>query len=941
MASVASSASVHPLSRERRTLALLTLIVILLLGTGPAAAQTSTGGLRGFIKDDTGGVLAGVTVEASSPSRIGGAAVEVTDAQGLYTFQNLPPGDYTVTYSLQGFSAVRRERIRVEVGRTIQIDIELKIGNVEQSITVTGESPVVDAVNAGFSTNFNAELLQNIPSSRQSYFDIVTYAPAVKINQVPNDSRFIIFGSSSDQNQFQYDGVDISAVSNGGVWDFPSPDIMQEVQVKAIGASAEFHDFQGGVVNIITKSGSNSFHGVGSFYVIPPGLVGNNTPNEQFPYKIHYNQQSTFELGGPVKRDRVWFYAIVPANRSLTTTVGVDPNLDKQGGHSYKPFAKGTARIGRQDNLNVGWNNNMFCCGATASRTAPLVTQQVEHGHNPVLTSQYTHTFGSATLMEVRAGGIYIRDNFTPFSDDFTTPGRSEQSNGFSLVNGTTATKQFHNRTTVDASVAHSASDFLKGSHDFKFGVQTAYATQRSVSIRFSGVSYTDLNGAPYLATYSDPSASGGRIRSAGGYAQDTWTVNDRVTLNLGVRYDRTMGDIPELSAGATLDGIRGSTKFDVNNATTYPAVEDLINLNSVSPRAGLTVRLDKSGKTILKSSYGRFYGKLATSMFNSMSPGATPTTQLRFNAATGKYEIPFSFVDNKINFSVNPDLTNQYTDQVFVGVERQLIGNMGVNVSYVWKQEADFIRLKDVRGTYTTRDVVDTFNGATQTLSVFTLTSPQSQRLFQVINRDDFDQSFKSAVIEVNKRFSSAWQSLASYTWQESKAYGGGAVSGSTQQDFSSLSSTGGFGRDPNDLVNAFGPTATNSTHSVKLSSTYQAPLDFNLGLRYSYESGRPYGRLIIVRGLGQGQVTMLAEPRGAYKLPSVNDFQVRVDKDFRFVGGQRLRLSLDVFNIFNSDTVLTLRNNSSQVTATTPWAQTLSIVRPRTVQLGFRYQF
>ena len=142
----------------------------------------------------------------------------------------------------------------------------MKVGSVEQSITVTGESPVVDAVNAGFSTNFNTELLQNIPSARQSYFDIVTYAPAVKINQVPNDSRFIIFGSSSDQNQFQYDGVDISAVSNGGVWDFPSPDIMQEVQVKAVGASAEFHDFQGGVVNIVTTSGSNSFHGVGSFY---------------------------------------------------------------------------------------------------------------------------------------------------------------------------------------------------------------------------------------------------------------------------------------------------------------------------------------------------------------------------------------------------------------------------------------------------------------------------------------------------------------------------------------------------------------------------------------------------------------------------------------------------------------------------------------------------
>jgi outer membrane receptor protein involved in Fe transport len=933
--------TLRPSAVLRRFLPRVVFVVLVGALAATASAQTSTGGLRGFVKDDTGGVLAGVTVEASSPSRIGGAATDVTDGQGLYRFENLPIGEYTVTYSIQGFGTIRRDGVRVEVGRTIQLDVQLKLGNVEQSITVSAESPVVDAIHSGITSNINQEMLQNIPSARQSYFDIVTYTPAVKINAVPNDSRFVIFGSSSDQNQFQYDGVDISAVSNGGVWDFPSPDIMQEVQVNAVGASAEFHDFQGGVVNIVTKTGSNTLRGAGSLYVIPPGLVGNNTPNEQFPYKIHYSQQATFEMGGPIKKDRIWFYGMLPTSRGLTTGVGVDPNLDKQGGHTFKPFAKGTIRFSDHDNLNVGFNNNMFCCGATASRTAPLITQQVEHGHNPVLTSQYTHTFGSATLMEVRAGGIYIRDNFTPYSDDFVTPGRTDQATGFSTVNGQTGSKQFHNRTTVDASLAHSASDFLKGSHDFKFGVQTAYATQRTVGVRFSNTSYTDLNSAPYTATFSDPSASGGRIRSAGGYAQDSWTVNDRVTLNLGLRFDHIAGDIPELSSGATLDGIRGDASFEVPSTTTYPGVPGLIAFNTWSPRAGLTMRVDRSGKTIFKANYGRFYGKLATSMFNSMSPGATPTTTLRWNTATGKYDLPFSFVDNKINFSVNPDLANQYTDQLFMGVEQALGHNMGVNGSFVWKQEGAFIRLADVRGAYAPRDIVDTFQGVTKTITVFNLTSTQAQRLFQVINRDDLDQSFKSAVIEVNKRFSNSWQSLASYTWQNSQAYGSGSVTGSTQQDFSNLSSTAGYGRDPNDLVNAFGPTATNSTHSVKLSTTYRARYDFNLGLRYSYESGRPYGRLIIVRNLGQGNVTMLAEPRGAYALPTVNDFQIRLDKDFRLTPAQRLRLSLDVFNIFNSDTVLTLRNNSSQVTPTTPWAQTLTIVRPRTVQLGIRYQF
>ena len=171
----------------------------------------------------------------------------------------------------------------MEVGRTIQVDTQLKLGNLEQSITVTGESPVVDAVNAGMTTNFNSELLQSVPTARQSYFDVITYAPSVRINAVPNDSRFVIMGSSSDQNSFQYDGVDVSAVSNGGVWDFPSPDIMQEVEVKTTGASAEYFNFQGGVVNIVTKSGGNTFRGSPRVYNIPHAWVGNNTPNEQFP----------------------------------------------------------------------------------------------------------------------------------------------------------------------------------------------------------------------------------------------------------------------------------------------------------------------------------------------------------------------------------------------------------------------------------------------------------------------------------------------------------------------------------------------------------------------------------------------------------------------------------------------------------------------------------
>jgi outer membrane receptor protein involved in Fe transport len=807
------------------------LVVLLVLGTALAgAAQTSTGGLRGFVRDNSGLVMAGVTVEASSPARIGGAAVAVTDAQGLYTFANLPIGTYTMVFTLQGFTSVRREDIRVEVGRTIQVDVSLEVGNLQESVTVTGSSPVVDAANAGFSTNFNQELLQNVPTARLSYFDVVTFAPSVRITQVPNDSRFIIFGSSSDQNQFQYDGVDISAVSNGGVWDFPSPDIMQEVQVKAIGASAEFHSFQGGVVNIVTKSGSNQVRGMGSGYFIPGDWVGNNTPNEQFPYTIHYNQQGTGELGGPIKRDRIWFYGLLTATRQMTTGVGVDPNSEKAGGRNFKPFIKGTWRPSENGNLSVGFNNNNFCCAATASRTAPLITQTVEHGHNPVIYSQYTHSFGSATLLEVRGGGIYIRDNFTPYSDDFETPGRTDQSTGISSVNGQTASKQFHNRTTLDASLANTRS-WLGGTHDLKTGIQTTYGTQRTVGIRIGGVSYTDLSTANYRATFSEPSATGGRIRTFGLYGQDTWTVNDALTLNLGLRFDNVRGDVPEMTSEATLDGIKGASFSPP--VVSYPGIPDLISFNTFAPRAGLTYRLGKSGRTVLKSGYGRFYGKLTSLMFSGVSPGGAVTYVREINPATGQYDIPVSVTDPKLNFAVDSGLNNQYTDQFSVGVEQQVADRTGVAVSFVYKNEGEFVRLRDNRGTYVPRDIVDTFEGNSQVITVQNLTSGVGSQLFTVSNRGDLDQSFKSVVIEVNRRFSNNIQAQSSYTWQDSKAFGSGSVTGSTQQDFSNLSPTAGYGRDPNDTLNAFGPTATNATHAVKLSATYVAMWGIQVGGR------------------------------------------------------------------------------------------------------------
>src|SRR5439155_5827424 len=206
---------------------------------------------------------------------------------------------------------------------------------------------------------------------------------------------------------------------------------------------------------------------------------------------------------------------------------------------------------------------------------------------------------------------------FTPFTDDFSTPGRSDSGTGFSLVNAMNGSRQVHNRTTIDASLARSASDFIKGSHDFKGGIQDVYATQQTNTLTFQNVSYSDLRGARDQATFRQPAVTGGRIRQLGAYVQDNWTVNGRLTLNLGVRFDHTMGDIPSLDSQTTLLGIHTTASSAPSNVT-YEEIPDLVSFNTVSPRLGLTVRLDQAGRTIFKSNYALLYGKLATSMYSS-----------------------------------------------------------------------------------------------------------------------------------------------------------------------------------------------------------------------------------------------------------------------------------------------------------------------------------
>jgi hypothetical protein len=892
--------------------------------SGLAHAQVSTGGIRGIVHDESNAVLPGVTVEAQSPARLGTAST-VTDGQGMYRFENLPVGLYEVTFAISGFATVKQEGIRVEVGRSVELDQVLKVSTLNETLTVVGQSPVVDTVHAGTSTNFNQQLLDNSPTTRNQFFDALAYAPAVKsANQsIGSSSQFVIFGSQSSQNAFQYDGLDVSAPSFGGPYDWPNYDMMAELQVKSVGASAEQAGFQGGVVNLILKSGSNAFKGSGSYYGQFQALYSNNTPNAQYPAHIQHNNDFNFTFGGPLKKDRLWFQYINENIRRLQTSVGVPPDL-AQPVKIWRPYIKINARLSNADEVSVSYNDCRDWWSYGASLTTRPEAGGVEIGKDPVVIARWTHTFGSATMLDVAGGGVYVRKTNTAVSGDLDTPAHFDLATGITAVNWASPNmSDYQNKTNVNAKLAHTATDFLKGTHEFKFGIQTApWNTAIARGAYASGTKFYDLGGKPYYIVVQEPYARGARIRTAGVFAQDDLTIGNRVVLNLGIRYDHTKGDVPEM---AQLNAHLAPT------GKTFPGIPDLIAWNDVSPRLGTTVKLDHTGKTVGKVSWGRYYGKLIAPMYQNISPGNTQINALYYDAKTASFGIPGGvFFNPKANYGIDPNLKNQWTDQLYIGVERQLQPDFGVNVYFVYKQDGNFIRLNDVQGVYARQPFLDKFGN--QTLTVFNRVSPGSQSLFEVTNRTDLDQDYKTVVVEANKRFSASWQALASYQWARSLIYAGG---GFQSQNFANLSRTG-YGRDPNDLINAYGPSSVESTHSVRTTLTYAAPFGIHFGVRYFYDSGRPYGRVVRVP-LNQGTRNVLAEPRGTYHLPSANDLRFRLDKDINFGGSRRLRLAWDLINATNADTPANFGNNSSVST----YGQALAVVDPRRSLLSARFEF
>src|SRR5688572_14411276 len=606
----------------------LVLAGILLL---PAAAFAQSS-IAGIVKDTSGAVLPGVTVEAASEALIERVRSSTTDANGQYRIVDLRPGTYVVTFTLTGFNTIKREAVEVPSDFVVPVNADMPVGSLQETITVTGESPVVDLQSARRQRTLDSELIQSIPTVR-SYSGLVRMIPSMTGggNDVQLSPTMIVFGGRggrANEGRVQVDGLNTGASLNGGGVSGYRQDLENatEVAISTTGGLGET-EVGGPAMNIIPRTGGNSFTG----HLYATGF-NQKMKSSNFSQRIrdaglnaaaetNYNYDTSFSSGGPIRRDRLWYFAQAYYRGSSTDismffnknagditkwTYEADPARQAQnvGNGPLQPNLRLTIQLSRRDKLNLFWDEQISnnSIGQGSSTSAPE-TGGWNHGWQRVQQVKWTSTASNRLLLEAGLGTYLSNWNTRERpGNDRRFIQVQEQCSAGCAANGGIPNLTYRAQATWDADWigAHTwnaAASYITGTHNMKFGYQGAF----HVDDRNAGgnpLSYRVNNGIPNRITQRIRDyESSSRVRYNAFYAQDQWTKG-RMTLSGALRYDNSWSYYPEQQIGGT--------RF-LPLVTVFEASEGVEGYHDISPRAAVVYDLFGTGKTALKFNIGRY----------------------------------------------------------------------------------------------------------------------------------------------------------------------------------------------------------------------------------------------------------------------------------------------------------------------------------------------
>ncbi|MGB8951744.1 MAG: TonB-dependent receptor [Candidatus Aminicenantales bacterium] len=868
--------------------------------------------VEGIIADTEGTPLPGVTVTIKGP----GITLRslMTDMNGLYRFPALPPGEYTITASLAGFKKSIQEQVSVTLEQTVTLNIKLEMGKIEEEVTVIGESPIVDMSSSKLTTNVKKEYFDSLPKGR-SYQDMVYMAPSVQ------EDRWGIGvgGATGAENMFIIDGINTTDVEVGTIGTQVTYEFIEEVQTKTGGYEAEFGGALGGVVNVITKSGSNTFHGGALFnfesdklYGEPKiGVFGAGAIDEfnYYDFGLHF--------GGPIIKDKMWIF------------LGATPGFRKTYYNPANEFT-GESRIFEES------RNTYYFSGKMTFEAAPghIITASVFGdprkmvGANPTtrrnfddweqycvpnstggtynFAIKYDGVFGNNWLLHI-LGGLYY-DKTREIPKDLTVPAIIWEQGYLGAPSGYRSggygwymDPERRMRWQVNADVTR-----FWGDHTIKVGAQF----YRSTSLRedhYTSGFYRQIR--PNSGYFRD------RWRWTEGQAytdiislflQDSWKVTDRLTLNIGVRMED--------------QNIHANDKprfWEPNQSIIHWSF-----LEQIAPRVGFTYDVIGDGTSKLFGSYGRFFEQvpldMSTRQFGAEYDNYYYYKLSLYDPFTSMWSDPEAspyyralLIGNTANSFPDPDAANkglkpQFVEEVIVGFEKQFLTDYALSVRGIWKRLGMVVE----DGSFDGGSTYFTFNPGRHYVEGEINPLTGEPRKLYVDAFPAAKRNYYALEIMLNKRFSKNYQFTMSYTYAMLR----GNFAGLAWHEYGQLDPniTANFDF-PEFMYNAEGKLPNDMPHQLKLDGVYMFPgtgsLAFlkglSLGMSFRYHTGTPLTKMGLNAYYSVSDdmpVCFLTERGSDGRLPSWYQLDIHMGYDLTIAGKYKVGLTFDIFNLLGT---------------------------------------
>jgi hypothetical protein len=950
--------------KEKMKKGILAFLLSLIIVAGLTLAQDTleSGSIEGIVIDTEGNPLPGVAITLSGEALIKRTLSTTSSASGFFRFSFLPVGKYDLTFSLTGFKTTITKGVEVTLRKTTNVKVIMEISPVPETVTVVGETPVVDLRTHTIQANFTKEVLQKLPSARDPWV-IMEMTPGVVMDReniggstAGNQSTAYAYGSYRSQTVYNMDGVNmVDAAANGASAMYYDFDAIEEIQVETGAHSADIQT-GGIVINIITKSGGNKFSGGISLYGENKKLESNNIPdpathpqyaNAGSGNPLDYYYEYGGEFGGPIIKDKIWYYGAFRMTAINQYIIGYELNGVPQT--NYAALSHATFKLTYQitnNNRLAGWlyYDNKYQPHRGAAPTRPPETTFYQKSPSYFYHLEDTWTVSNNLILNFKLGinNMWYQTGPQP-EVDMTQPAiriRYDTYRNTYHKAYYNYTWYYSNRYQFNAFADYYLDDFLGGAHDLKIGFEyqnAPYHTTRkhpgNILLYFS---YPDLTGPREAWTFRENKWNQTNIVYSA-YVSDSFKLKKYFAFDLGLRFDSTHMNINDTTVESNpwveyYYQLTGQTQI-----LHQPARKNVISWNTFSPRIGFTFDPFNDGKNIFKFYVARYSWQMSYGPVDQAISTGYWEVDYRWNDANGD-KLPQTnefgsiiYTDIGQAVSIDPNLKSPYVDEIVASYERKLTNNFGARLSFIARRTRRFwwtdnlaidpirdytpLQIQDpgpdgVLGTSDDGGMITVYNLSVDKLGAYDPFVTQ-QRGYQT--------SYQGLEFTLTKRYADRWQFMGSITYGKSKV----------KLPIEAVD-------DPNNREFLDGAVSNNDVPiTIKLSGTYDLPWGFYIGAFFNYRTGYPAQRYFVY-GLNQGDVYVDTEKLGATRYPALSILDLRLSKIFKLSRFGNIEIMLDGFNIFNCHTPLAWDNESWS-----GYKLVTQILAPRIFRLGIKWTF